>query len=177
MTIVERIRGAEGDAGCCREQDVLDALASERWPDRAGDDLRAHAAGCQYCTDLIVSVGPLLADRVDLSDEGHLPSSGVMWWRAQMRARQEATREAARPITIAQIVGFACVTVLAAVAIAWISPVMRAWATESAYNVVAVVTAIEMRGVFVSQGWVLLLMAAVWLVLAPLAIYFAVAED
>jgi hypothetical protein len=30
-----------------------------------------------------------------------------MWWRAQMRARQEAARAAARPIAIAQIVGVA----------------------------------------------------------------------
>jgi hypothetical protein len=162
---------------CCREQDILDALASGRWPDRVADDLRTHAADCQFCGDLIASVGPLLSDRVDLSSAGHLPSSGVMWWRAQMRARQEATREAARPITIAQIVGFACVAVLAAVAIAWVSPVMRTWAVEWTLNLVAAVGAIEMRGPFVSQGWVVLLMAAVWLVLAPLAIYFAVAED
>jgi len=178
VKIVERVRrSAAGESGCCREQDVLDALLSARWPDRVPEDLRAHASDCRICGDLIASVGPILSDRVDLSSEGHLPSSGVMWWRAQMRARQEATREAARPITIAQIVGFACVVVLAAVAIAWISPVIRTWAVESAINLVASAGAIELRGAVLSQGWLLLLMACVWLVLAPLAIYFAVAED
>jgi hypothetical protein len=162
---------------CCREQDVLDALSGERWPERVPEELRLHAAGCAICTDLIAAVQPILADRRDLSGEGHIPSSGVMWWRAQMRARQEAAREAARPITIAQIVGFACVAALAAVAIAWVSPVMRTWVVESTLSLAAAVGAMEMRGPFVSQGWVVLLVVCVWLVMAPLAIYFAVAED
>ena len=178
MKIVELVhRSAEREGGCGREQDVLDALASARWPDRVPDDLRSHAADCQVCCDLVASVGPLLSDRVDLSHGGHIPSSGVMWWRAQMRARQEAAREAARPITIAQIIGFACVAALAAVAIAWVSPVMRAWVVESTLSLAAAVGVMEMRGPFVSQGWVVLLVVCVWLVMAPLAIYFAVAED
>jgi hypothetical protein len=178
MKIVELVRGGgERDCGCSREQDALDALASGRWPERADAGLRSHVAGCQMCSDLVDSVGPLLSDRADLSHGGHLPSSGVMWWRAQMRARQEATREAARPITIAQTVGFACIAVLAAVAIAWVSPVIRTWAVESTVNLAAIVGGVEIRGGVLSQSWLLLLMACVWLVLAPLAIYFAVAED
>ena len=167
---------AARDGGCCHEQDVLDALITERWPDRVDDGLRAHAGSCAICRDLIASVGPILNDRVDLSNEGHLPSSGVMWWRAQMRARQEAVREAERPVTIAHIVGFACVIGIAAVAVAWLSPVVRTWFAEWSWHL-ADVTMPDMRGGPLSQGWLVLLMALVWLVLAPLAIYFAVAED
>lgn len=162
---------------CCREEDVLDALTSGRWPDRAGDELRTHVAACAICTDVVSVASAVLEVRDGEPGEMRIPSSAVMWWRAQMRARQEATREAARPVTIAQIVGFACVAVLAAVAIAWVSPVIRTRAVESTLNLVAAVGAIELRGPFLSQGWVVLLMAGVWLVLAPLAIYFAVAED
>ena len=168
--------GAEGDGGCPREQDVLDALVTERWPDRTDADLRTHAAGCTICRDLIVSVGPILSDRVDLSNEGHVPSSGAMWWRAQMRARQEAVREAARPVAIAHIVGFVCVIAIAAGAVVWLSPMVRSWFAEWSWTL-ADVTMPEMRGGLLSQGWLVLLMALVWLVLAPLAIYFAVAED
>ena len=31
-----------------------------------------------------------------------LPSSGIVWWRAQLRARQEAAQKVVRPITVAQ---------------------------------------------------------------------------
>ena len=36
------------------------------------------------------------------------PSSAIVWWRAQMRARQEATRTAERPLTIVHTVAIAC---------------------------------------------------------------------
>ena len=177
MKNVELTRlSAEREGGCCREQEVLDALITERWPDRADAELRAHAAGCGICRDLIASVGPILNDRIDLSNEGHLPSSGAMWWRAQMRARQEAVREASRPVTIAHIVGFACVIAIAGIAVAWLSPVVRTWFGEWSWQLSGL-TMPEIRGGLLSQSWLVLLMALVWLVLAPLAIYFAVAED
>ena len=176
MRIDERAHGAERDGGCCREQDVLDALVTERWPDRADAELRTHADGCDICRDLIVSVGPILNDRVDLSSEGHLPTSGAMWWRAQMRARQEAAREAERPLTIAHVVGFVCVIAVAAAALAWLSPVIRIWFIDAAHLATAFHLP-EIPGGLRSHGWLILLMGLVWLVLAPLAIYFAVAED
>ena len=42
----------------------------------------------------------MLEGREDERAEIQIPSSAVMWWRAQMRARQEAAREASRPITL-----------------------------------------------------------------------------
>lgn len=36
------------------------------------------------------------------------PSSAIVWWRAQMRARQEAARAVERPLTIAHGVAIAC---------------------------------------------------------------------
>ena len=168
---------AERDGECCREQDVLDALVTERWPDRVADELRTHAASCEICSDVITSVAPILNDRVDLSSEGHLPTSGAMWWRAQMRARQEAVREAARPVTVAHIIGFTCVIAIAAFAVAWLSPMVRTWFVEWSSNLVTDIRMPEIRGTLLSQNWLVLLMAFVWLLLAPLAIYFAVAED
>ena len=168
---------AERDGECCREQDVLDALVTERWPDRVAKELRTHAASCDICSDVITSVAPILNDRVDLSSEGHLPTSGAMWWRAQMRARQEAVREAARPVTVAHIIGFTCVLAIAAFAVAWLSPMVRTWFLEWSSNLVTDIRMPEIRGTLLSQNWLVLLMAFVWLLLAPLAIYFAVAED
>jgi len=36
------------------------------------------------------------------------PSSAIVWWRAQMRARQEAARAVERPITIVHGLAIAC---------------------------------------------------------------------
>lgn len=36
------------------------------------------------------------------------PSSAIVWWRAQMRARQEATKAAERPLTIVHAIAIAC---------------------------------------------------------------------
>jgi hypothetical protein len=36
------------------------------------------------------------------------PSSAIVWWRAQMRARQEAARAVERPITIVHALAIAC---------------------------------------------------------------------
>ena len=36
------------------------------------------------------------------------PSSAIVWWRAQMRARQEATKAVERPLTIVHAVAIAC---------------------------------------------------------------------
>ena len=36
------------------------------------------------------------------------PSSAIVWWRAQMRARQEAARVVERPLTIAHGLAVAC---------------------------------------------------------------------
>ena len=45
---------------CGREDDVLDALTSGRWPDRADDELRSHVATCAICADVIArSVRPI----------------------------------------------------------------------------------------------------------------------
>src|SRR4051812_36449519 len=41
------------------------------------------------------------------------PSSAIVWWRAQMRARQEAARAAARPVTVIHALAIACFSGLA----------------------------------------------------------------
>ena len=166
---------------CCREDDVLDALSSGRWPERTDVELRAHVASCAVCADVIAVASAVLEVRDAEPAEIQIPSSAVMWWRAQMRARQEAAREAARPINVAQVIGLTSVVVLAIVALVALSPwfggVLGSW-MHDVLGASAGPTATEGR--FSLAGWmvpVVLLGAGVWLVLAPLAIYFAVSED
>jgi hypothetical protein len=110
-------------SACDREQDVLDAVMSGRWPavDAGEDNLREHVDGCPICSDLAM-VAALLRDERDLaSRDAHLPTSGQVWWRASMRTRAEAAATAARPIAVLQGLAGACAAGLCAalVTLAW----------------------------------------------------------
>ena len=95
---------------CPRESDVLDAVASARWPHRVPRELADHVASCAICADVVVVAEAMRADHDAVWQQADIPSSGQVWWRAEMRARQEAIRKASRPITIAQ--GVAALLVL-----------------------------------------------------------------
>jgi hypothetical protein len=152
---------------CCHEDDVLDALTSGRWPDRADAALRAHVASCAVCADIVAVAGAILEGRDDTVTDMRIPSSAVMWWRAQMRARQEAAREAVRPIAVAQVV-----VVIAAVVMLspWVGGVMSSWLAAST-------DASSGSTSSLAQAWVIpAVVVGVSLLIAPVAIYLAVAD-
>jgi hypothetical protein len=163
---------------CLREEDVLDAVASGRWPDRVAPDLEAHVERCAICADLVVVAGAL-ADEYEVAwREAEPPESQVVWWRAQVRAREQATRAAVRPIAAVQAIALvSTIAVLLAVASA-MSTWPQAWANW--LEAFALLADLEAPGLvtvagFVQRGVVLAL--AVWLLLAPVGIYLAVTDD
>jgi hypothetical protein len=163
---------------CPREQDLIDALISERWPGRVAADLRGHVAGCAICADVVEVMRPILLDRDNPPPDARIPSSAVMWWRAQMRARQEAAREATRPITVAQVVGSLCALGLAAALAVTVSPLLRAWMAELTDSLSIALTRFELQSALLTGGWLLpALMVTLLVVLTPLAVYLAVLED
>ena len=163
---------------CSREQDVIDALASGRWPARVADELTAHVAACGICADTLAVAGPILAEHDTFTTDARVPSSAVMWWRAQMRAKQEAAREAARPVNVAHLVGALCVTAAAVAMIVLFSPLVRGWAATTLASLAGDVDRVGLQSALLSQGWLMpALIAGIWLVITPLALYFALAED
>lgn len=164
---------------CGREQDVLDAISAGRWPDRCDAELRAHVPSCPLCADLADVAAALLDDRDSAWRDARVPPSGVVWWRAQLRAREEAARAAGRPLAFIQGVA-ASLGVWMVVALLRAVPredlsAWRAWAAAAMPDVtfampdVARLTAAVPLGVLVILG--------AWLLLAPIAIYFAVADE
>jgi hypothetical protein len=169
---------------CKREQDVLDAVAAGRWPDRCDDELRAHVAGCAICAD-VVDVARAFQDEHEIAwRHAQVPPSGRVWWRAEMRARHEAARKAAQPITFVQGVAGACAAGIAAALIGLVWP-----AVWESLGVLAALTSV--KGAFdagvleiasasaalppqilLSLGIAL----AAGLVLTPLALYFVFSE-
>ncbi len=160
---------------CCREPDVIDAITSQRWPDRADEELRRHVAGCPICADVAEVASALREDGDALSDEAvHLPSAELIWLRAQARARAEAARQAARPIAIMQALGLAGATAIVSLLIG----VVAYWVWQRAdwltafpsFDSVAMDTmGFAVRGVLLAIG--------LWLILAPVAVYLVASDD
>ena len=100
-------------AECPREQEVLDAIASSRWPSRLGEDLARHVDGCAFCKDLGFVAEALNSDFSSAIEQARVPTAGLVWWRAEIRTRQESLRVASRPITLAHYVGAGSAAVIA----------------------------------------------------------------
>ena len=164
---------------CSREEDVLDALSARRWPDRCDADLRAHVASCDICADLVDVATALLDDHDVAWRDAHVPPSGVVWWRAQLRAREDAARAAARPLAFIQGVAasvavWLVVALVRAVPPAYLST-WRAWVTELVPDIT--VRMPDMARVAGAVPLSILVLLAAWLVLAPVAIYFAAVDE
>jgi hypothetical protein len=167
MTVIE----------CPREQDVLDALAAGSWPGRSEHELRVHVAACGICSDLAEVVCALRDDQDQAWQNARVPSSAVMWWRAQMRARQEAARQVARPISFAQGIAAVSAIVVATALLASWSPPLLQWISGFAGDMSAL-PRVDLGALVLAQGWLIpALIAGIWLVLAPVAVYFAIADD
>ena len=88
---------------CPREAEVLDLVWTNQWPGRADQTLVEHAAACEICRDL-ATVASAVGDLNDATKaQSKVPDASVVWYRAQVRARRDLARRAARPVAAAQV--------------------------------------------------------------------------
>ena len=148
---------------CPREQETIALVRAGRWPDGCDDETRAHVAVCTHCGESAKIASLLTDDYRAAVRTARVPSSGLMWWRVQRRAREEAARNAARVVTIVQ-----AICVIAGVAIAL--------AIAGAYNLGR---AFSFASMTTLSQWSLPLLLAltIWLTLAPVAVYLAERRD
>jgi hypothetical protein len=154
---------------CPREQEVLDVVASRRWPERVEIDLRRHVATCSICADLLEVAAIFAEDHELASAEARVPPPAVVWWKAQMRARQEAARTAARPIAVAL-----CMAGLASIALA---ATLGAAVWQWLPDIPAAPDLTPLAAAARTHAPLLLLVLLPWLVLAPIAAWLAFARD
>lgn len=114
-----------GSRDCRREDEVLGALRAPSWRGRMDPELRAHVDGCGPCSELAALADALLDDHRTLVTEAQVPSSAIVWWRAQMRSRREAQQAAAQPITLVQGLVLACAAGLVVAAAGFFVPTFR----------------------------------------------------
>lgn len=166
--------------GCPREHELLEALQASRVPALEGP-LAEHAAGCVNCSETLAVVRALVDERDALMQEATVPSSAIVWWRAQMRSRREAAAAASRPISYAQGIVVACAAGLLATLLGIFVPAFRqglSWIARSADGWSALSLPLASAD-FVSNPLVLAGMAALGLcaLVLPVALYFAFHED
>jgi hypothetical protein len=159
MTIIE----------CPRESDVLDAIDSRRWPHRVDRELVEHVASCEICSDVLTVAAAMREDHGATWREADIPSSGQVWWRAEMRARQQAIRDASRPITIAYGVAAVAALVLA-LAVSWFAwPTVHEFASSFASAQTTAFTSPLTLPLLVALGALL--------VIAPVALYLVLSDE
>ena len=146
---------------CPRAQEALDLVRAGRWPDGCDEETRTHVATCSDCGESVQVASMIAADYRAAMRTARVPGSGLVWWRAQRRAREEAERTASRIITFVQ---GASVAVGLTVAVAIAGP-------ESVTSALSFVNALP--------SWTLPILAGLTatLALAPVAVYLAASRD
>jgi hypothetical protein len=163
---------------CEFEADVLSAVLQSRWPERAEDGLREHVKTCVICSDVAAVAGAIECAREETIPQA-LPESGLVWWKAQMRARREALATVARPITAIQMAAFACAMVLMGACIGATSN----WFQSGLKWVWAEITGFDMStfipyATALIAGHVLLALCMVAMVfVVPVVVYLAIGKD
>jgi hypothetical protein len=147
---------------CKHETDILDAVASGRWPERADAELREHASTCGICSEVAMISTLYRDDYSEAMEQVRVPSAGLVWWKSELRARREAVRVASRPITLVTGIAGACAIAVLALVILTLSKQVD-MAAISAF--------------VLAQPMVLWLVPAVVLALTPIALYFVYSDE
>lgn len=166
---------------CPREQDVVAVVLSRRWPDGCDEELRIHAAACEVCRDAAAVASLLHEDEQLARRDVQVPAAGQVWWRAAIRARVEAVHAAERPLTWLHGVAAAIAAGLLAalLGLAWPS-IERAGAWVAAQSIsINPVTAETGQLLYAAlqRGLPVALTVGVFVILGPIAIYFALSDD
>lgn len=166
---------------CARAADVLAAMTVGPAPELSDADLTMHVSACGSCRDLVAVISALRGERDRLRRDASLPSAGLVWWRARLRERQEASRKATAPVTLVHAAALVGVLVIAAALASTLGrsagfdmlsttdllPSVPSWAQAS--------QAVLASSPLVRAG--LVLGAGAWLILGPVALYFALRRD
>lgn len=140
---------------CAREQQIVQALTTDDVCGALPADVQEHLRACANCREVAAIASALLSDTNSADEDGPAPSADIVWFRAQMKARAEAAELAARPVFLVQALAAAGV----------VGGVAGVAVTLGSLDIAAIAN----RGI--------LLAFAVWLLIAPVAVYLATTED
>jgi hypothetical protein len=157
---------------CPFEPEVLAGVLESRWPEGFDANLRRHVSACAICSEVATIASAMECDRKDLRACAIIPDSGRVWWLAQVRARREAVQDAARPITVAQMIAFGC----AAGALGACFGATSTW-FQNALRSIRLSPVIPSATALLAGHAALAIGMAAVLLLVPAAVYFAIGRD
>jgi hypothetical protein len=127
-------------------------------------DCQCDKPECPECGPLVGLAAQIRREFEHTQRQAHLPTPEIVWWRAQMRAREEAARTAARPIVFTQALAVAALIGLLVSVVGRLTLPVMPWTGVS--------------GLPAGLPLVPVAIAAVcWLIVAPAALYFAFSRD
>lgn len=117
---------------CPREKEVKALVERGQWPsaEATAPELRTHVGECRSCHEIVDLSLAFMRARAQAVGEARIGSPGVLWWRAQLRRRNEAVERISRPILGAQVFALAMLLVLAAGMAVWQAHAGLAWLTR-----------------------------------------------
>jgi hypothetical protein len=119
---------------------------------------------CRECGEA-AALAALVREEFDqMRRQARVPTPEIVWWRAQMRAREEAARTAARPILLCQAFAIAALIGLLVSVVGRLTLPALLWRDmPSAGTALPVLT--------------ITIVAACCLLIAPLAVYLALSRE
>lgn len=149
---------------CVREREVVQAVTSGRWPDGCDEELRNHIASCGVCNDVVIVARALQEEHACALEQVQAPPAGLVWWRAELRARQRAIRAAERPMTLVQAFAAAGTVGVALALLVGMSSYLPEWLPA-------------LGGLWELGRWPLLLGLGAVLLIAPVALYLVFSDE
>jgi hypothetical protein len=126
-------------------------------------DCQCDKPECPTCGPLVALAEQIRREFEQTQSQARVPTPEIVWWRAQMRAREEATRTAARPIVFTQALAVAALIGLL------VSVVGRLTLPAMTWPDLSLGTGLPLVPIAIA--------AVCWLVVAPAALYFAFSRD
>ena len=99
---------------CPRETEVQAILRRGHWPDACEPELREHVATCDRCSSGLIVRHTFQRARVEALTAAPINHPGLLWWRAQLRRRNEALERVSKPAMTGQLFAL-CISILTAV--------------------------------------------------------------
>jgi len=120
-------------------------------------------AECPQCGPLVQLAQQIREEFEHTTRTARVPTAEIVWWRAQMRAREDAARKAARPILFTQALAIAALIGLL------VSVAGRLTLPAFSFMLPSLSAGLPLLYIVIA--------ATFCLVIAPLAVYVALARD
>jgi anti-sigma factor RsiW len=101
---------------CPHEAELQAIVRSGHWPDACEPELRKHVETCGRCAEQVLVLHAFQTARAQTVHAARADHPNLLWWRAQLRRRNEALQRVSRPITTAQIFAL-CISIVTAAAL------------------------------------------------------------